>query len=477
MSGAAPWGTLGSGSAENREERKEKRSMTTAWYPVRVEGVLDPHLGRWRWLVKWLLVLPHWIVLFFLWIAFASTTIVAFFSILFTGRYPRAMFDFNVGVLRWSWRVSFYSYSALGTDAYPPFTLAEVPDYPATLDIAYPEQLSRGLVLVKWWLLALPHYVVVAFFAGGVGSGWRFSGLISLFALMAGVVLLVSGRYPQSIFDFVLGMNRWVLRVAAYAFLMTDSYPPFRLDQGGREPNAPEPDQHTLPPAATEATPGGWGLTRIVTVVVGSLVALLSVVVLAGGVLAVVIDQTQRDDDGFVMSPSASLSTGTFALVSETVDVSIDGPDWAVQGLLGSVKIRSSSDRPVFVGIARKEDVDGYLGGVRHAVVTDLGEGHERYVEHGSAAPTSRPGTAGFWVAASAGPGPEELTWEVADGAWRVVVMNVDATAAVAAEVAVGAELDSLIWIGVGLLAGGALFLLLSGMLIYVGVPKGDPRI
>ena len=196
-------------------------------YPISVEGELSAELSRWLWLVKWLLIIPHFVVLFFLWIAFVAITVVAFFAIVFTGRYPRGMFDFNVGVLRWTWRVAFYSYSALGTDRYPPFSL-ESRDYPANLEVEYPERLSRGLVFVKSWLLAVPHYIVMAFLSGGAGprSGGGLNGVLVLFAA---VVLLFRGRYPQDIFDLVIGFNRWSFRVVAYAALMRDEYPPFRL--------------------------------------------------------------------------------------------------------------------------------------------------------------------------------------------------------------------------------------------------------
>ena len=207
-------------------------------YPVRVDGALDRHLSRWLWLVKWFLAIPHYVVLVFLWLAFAVLSVVAFFAILFTGRYPRAIFDFNVGVLRWTWRVQYYAYGALGTDRYPPFSLRDDPAYPARLEVEYPQRLSRGLVLVKWWLLAIPHYLVVGLFVGGTYVAWHGGGLIDILVLIAAVAVAVTGTYPTPVFDFVLGMNRGVLRVAAYAVLMTDRYPPFRLDLGGTDPGS-----------------------------------------------------------------------------------------------------------------------------------------------------------------------------------------------------------------------------------------------
>jgi hypothetical protein len=202
--------------------------MAGQTYPVTLTGELTMPPARGWWLIKWLLAIPHFIVLAFLWAAFVVVWIIAFFAILFTGRFPRDLFDFNVGVLRWSWRVGFYSYEALGTDKYPPFTLKSV-DYPADLQVEYPEKLSKGLALVKWWLLAIPHYIIVTVFHGWGGENKKWPGLVFILAIFAGVVLLFTGKYPESIFKLVIGLNRWSYRVCAYAALMTDEYPPFRL--------------------------------------------------------------------------------------------------------------------------------------------------------------------------------------------------------------------------------------------------------
>ncbi len=221
-------------------------ARVTTRHPVAVRGQLDAELSRWRWLVKWFLVIPHVIVLAGLWLVFAVLTVIAGASIALTGTYPRRIFDFNVGVLRWTWRVQFYAFT-LGTDRYPPFTMEAVEDYPARLDVDYPVTLSRGLVWVKWWLLAIPHYLIVAALTGGIGV--YHVGVISILCLAVGVVLAVKGQYPRGLFDVVMGLCRWCWRVTTYAALMRDEYPPFRVDLG---PDEVEPAAHgSVPPAPT----------------------------------------------------------------------------------------------------------------------------------------------------------------------------------------------------------------------------------
>jgi hypothetical protein len=227
--------------------------MDTATNPVRLECELQPGLGRGLWLVKWLLLIPHLIVLGFLWSGFVVLTIVAFVTQLRGGRYPRWIFDFNLGVLRWTWRVNFYGYGALGTDRYPPFTLGLAPDYPARLEIDYPEEQASGQRLLSTWVAGIPQYVIAGILGGGAGIAWAaehsiFTGLIGVLVFVAAIALAFKGEYPRNLFELVIGLNRWVVRVVAYGALMTTAYPSFLLDKGEREPT------HDAPSAMPEAT-------------------------------------------------------------------------------------------------------------------------------------------------------------------------------------------------------------------------------
>lgn len=203
---------------------------------IRVEADLDPRLSRWLWLVKMFLAIPHFLILAVLAVAFIVTTLISGVAILVKGSYPRALFDFNVGVLRWNWRVGFYVYAGLGTDKYPPFSLARHADYPASFEVDYDPNPSRPLVLAKWFL-AVPHLVIVAVLMGDWFSLQHLSqaatgafSILNILVVTAGILLLITSAYPRPMFGLLLGLNRWVYRVLVYVAFMRDEYPPFRLD-------------------------------------------------------------------------------------------------------------------------------------------------------------------------------------------------------------------------------------------------------
>jgi hypothetical protein len=193
-------------------------------YPVTVTVEYPERLSRLLIFVKWLLAIPHLFVLIFYGIAVWFAAIGAWFAILFTGNQPRGLFDFIVGFDRWALRAG--SYVGLLTDQYPPFT-NQPGAYPVELHVEYPDQLSRGLIFIKW-LLAIPHWIILVFYALA-------AGVVTIIAWFA---ILFTARYPQGLFEFVVGLLRWEMRVIAYqgigtyynpyvGGLLTDKYPPF----------------------------------------------------------------------------------------------------------------------------------------------------------------------------------------------------------------------------------------------------------
>ena len=185
-------------------------------YPVRYDVEYPEELSRWLIFVKLLLAIPHFIILWALGIAAGVMGFIAFFAILFTKRYPRGLFDFVVNVNRWSANVD--AYTGLLRDEYPPFSW-EPGQYAVTYEVDYPEKLNRWLPLVKWWLLAIPHYIVL--FALGIAA--------FVVYIIAWFAILFTKRFPRGLFDFTVGYTRWEYRVNAYAGLLRDEYPPFSL--------------------------------------------------------------------------------------------------------------------------------------------------------------------------------------------------------------------------------------------------------
>jgi hypothetical protein len=171
--------------------------------------------------IRAVLLVPHLVILYFLGIVANIVFFIATFAILFTGRYPRGMFDFYVGYYRWNMNAT--SYLLHLHDAYPPFSMSQQA-YPLTFAVEYPERLSRWLnfpivgVFIKA-VLALPHFLVLAFL--------YLAALVVLF--IATFAILFTGSFPAGMHRFVTGVVRWGVRVQAYEVALTDRYPPFSL--------------------------------------------------------------------------------------------------------------------------------------------------------------------------------------------------------------------------------------------------------
>jgi hypothetical protein len=442
-------------------------------YPVRVRADRTEPPGRWLWLVKWLLLVPHYVVLSVLWAAFAVLTLVAYLWVLVTGRYPAAIFDFNVGVLRWSWRVSYYGYQVLGTDRYPPFTLAEVSDYPAGLEADPPLPMPRWRPLVAW-LLALPHLLLLAAFAGGTWSAARGddvvvavpAGLVSVAVLIAAFALLFTGRYPAGLYDLLVGIGRWAVRVVAYVALLAGAYPPFRLDQGAREPDGGGP----VGPAG-DARPhasSGRQSGRIVAVVAGVLMLFGGLGAAALGAGAVTLSAQRQQ--GYLESPTVSVVTPTAAITGEGIDLHADARALEITGL-GDVRITVTGAGTYFLGIARQDDVDRWLAGRAHdELVNPYAEnGPVLRRSPGAVVAVTAPADQPFWLASASGAQTVRLDWTATGGHFAVVLSNVDGQPGVAADVRAAARLPDLTPVGAGLLAAGLLVLLSGIGLVFYG--------
>ncbi len=195
----------------------------SADYPVHLTGEYNVSPNRLLWIIKFILLVPHYIVVWLLSIPTIVTVPVSWLAVVILGQNPRFLWGYHAGLLRWSWRVNFYGgwYWGEGsnTDRYPPFSFAPSQDYPADIFIDYPERSSRLTGLFRW-LLVLPHWIIVSVL----------DAIRNVLILIALLALLFTGRYPESIFDIVMALNRWTYRVAAYSMLLVDRYPPFSFD-------------------------------------------------------------------------------------------------------------------------------------------------------------------------------------------------------------------------------------------------------
>ncbi|HNH86182.1 MAG TPA: DUF4389 domain-containing protein [Solirubrobacterales bacterium] len=187
-------------------------------YPVDVDAQLLPEYSRFMPLIKWLILLPHYIVLFFLGIGAMFVAFIAFFATLFTAKYPEGMWNYMVGVHRWALRVMAYNF--LITDNYPPFTLQETDEDTIQLVAEYPERVSRwrpffaGLICIPYAIVASLIYMVAS--------------ICSFFAFFT---ILFTKKIPAGLFNVIRNGFAWNLRAGFYSYWMPTEYPPFEWDE------------------------------------------------------------------------------------------------------------------------------------------------------------------------------------------------------------------------------------------------------
>lgn len=215
-----------------------------------------------------------------------------------------------------------------------------------------------------------------------------------------------------------------------------------------------------------------WTGGRVAALVGGSILALIGILLLCGGLALIAAHAFARDDDGYYTTDLERLETNSYAITTGEIDLGADPVDWAPEELLGTVTVRveGTRARPVFIGIAPTSDVDTYLDGIDHAVLTDFNDGEARYKLRSGGAPEKPPGAERFWVVESEGAGDQSLEWDVESGVWSIVVMNADAERGVAVDAEVGADVGWVIWVGLGLTlvglligAGGVALILVFG--------------
>jgi len=234
------------------------------------------------------------------------------------------------------------------------------------------------------------------------------------------------------------------------------------VERGPEAPAAMSP-----PPAQATARPSGWTGGRITALLIGALLVLVSLVLLGGGGTGLWADLTQREG-GYVTTGAHAFSSSGSALATERTQLGSAGVGWLYSpSLLGKVRIRVtpvSSAPPLFVGIGHSADVDRYLAGVNHTLISDFFKDKVEAV--GGGVPRSAPARQHFWVASSIGSGARTLLWSPSNGSWTVVVMNADGRPGLDVRADLGARMPAVLWIAIGLLAAGAVFLTGGGLLI-----------